>query len=137
MTRVADELRARAAAGDDFVILQKEAYAAAGATGVPPNPSLGQLRSASLPPAHVSAFDLKAGEVSHVLKDSTGLYIYKLDAKSIEPLDAATDEIQKTLQNQHREEAIQAVQRPITTEMNQTYFGPTEVHGIPEGPKSK
>jgi hypothetical protein len=137
MTRVAGELRAKAAAGDDFVTLQKEAYLAAGATDVPPNPSLGQMRSASLPPAHASAFDLKPGEISQVLSDSTGHYIYKLDAKGIEPLPQVKDEIHKTLQKQHREEAIQAVQRPIATEFNQAYFGPTEKDGRPESPKSK
>jgi hypothetical protein len=134
---VADGLRARAAAGENFFKLQKEAYAAAGSTDVPPNPSLGQLPSASLPSAHTSAFDLKPGEVSRVLSDSTGHYIYKLDAKEVEPLQAVTSEIRKTLQNQRREQAIQAVQRPITTEMNQVYFGPTEKPSNPEGPKSK
>jgi ATP-dependent Clp protease ATP-binding subunit ClpA len=131
MTRVAEELRATAAAGGNFVQLQKEAYTAAGTTDVLPNPSLGQLRSASLPPAHAPAFDLKPGEVSQVLSDSTGHYIYKLDAKGTEPLERVKDEIHKRLQNQRKEEAIQAVQRPITTEFNQAYFGPLEKHNRP------
>jgi ATP-dependent Clp protease ATP-binding subunit ClpA len=137
MTRVAEELRARAAAGEDFVKLQKEAYAAAGATDVPPNPNLGQLRSGRLPPAHASAFDLKLGQVSQVLSDSTGHYIYKLNAKGIEPLKEVTDEIHKTVQHQHQEEAIKAVQRPITTEINEAYFGPNQKPSGPEGPRSK
>ena len=137
MTRVAEELRARAAAGDDFVRLQKEAYAEAGATDVPPNPSLGQLRSSSLPPAHACAFDLKPGEVSQVLSDSTGHYVYKLDAKGIAPFEEVKGEIDKTLEHQHREEAVQAVQRPITTELNKAYFGPAENQSATEEPKSK
>jgi hypothetical protein len=52
-------------------------------------------------------------------------------------LDQVKDEIHKILQLQHREEMIQAVQQPITTEMNQAYFGPSEKHGVPENPKSK
>jgi hypothetical protein len=137
MTQVAEQLRARAAAGEDFVKLQKDAYAAAGATDVPPNPSLGQLRFGSLQPAHASAFDLKPGQVSQVLSDSTGHYIYKLDDKGIEPLDELKDEIHKTLQNQHREETIQAIQHPIITEINQAYFGTTEKNGVSQGPKPK
>lgn len=133
MTRVAEELRSRAAAGEDFFKLQKDAYAAAGATDAPPNPNLGQLRSSSLPPAYASVFNLKPGEVSAVLSDGTGHYIYKLDAKGMAPLQSVTDEIGKTLQNQHRDEAIQAVQRPITTELNSDYFGPAETRS----PKSK
>ena len=80
---------------------------------------------------------MKAGEVSQVLSDSTGHYIYKLDAKGIEPLEGVKEEIRKTLQNQYREQTIQAVQRPITTELNQAYFGPTEKRSRPEVPKSK
>jgi hypothetical protein len=137
MTRVAEQLRARATAGESFAKLQKDGYTAAGATDVPPNPSLGQLRPGGLPPGHASAFDLNPGEVSPVLSDSTGHYIYKLDNKGIEPLEALKDEIRKTLQNQHREETIQAVQHLITTEVNPAYFGTTEKSGVSEGPKSK
>lgn len=137
MTRVAEQLRARAAAGEDFIKLQKDAYTAAVATDVPPNPSLGHLRSGSLPPGHASAFDLKPGEVSQMLTDSTGHYIYKLDDKGIEPLGELKDEIRKTLQSQHREETIQAIQHPINTEINQAYFGTTDKDGLSRGPKSK
>lgn len=137
MARLADQLRAKALAGADLPALQKEAYAAAGATDVPPNASLGRVYPGGLPPAHASVFDLKPGEVSPVISDSTGHYIYKVDAKQNEPLDAAKDEIHKTLQNQRREESIQAVQRPITTELNPAYFGPTEKQGGSDGPKSK
>jgi hypothetical protein len=126
MNRVAEELRTKAAAGEDFMTLQKEAYAAAGATDVPPNPSLGQLQSSSLPSNHVSAFELKPGEVSQVLSDATGHYIYKLDAKRTEPLEEVTNEIRKVLQNQHREQVIQAVKQPISTQINEAYFGPIE-----------
>jgi hypothetical protein len=137
MTRVAEELRARAVAGDDFMTLQKEAYVAAGATDVPPNPSLGQMRPASLPPLHASAFNLKPGEVSQVLSDSTGHYVYKLDAKQIGPLSEVSNEIHRTLENQRREEAIQAVQRPVTTKFNPAYFGPADKNSGPDDPKSK
>lgn len=137
MTRVAQALRARAVAGEDFTLLQKEGYAAAGATDVPPNPSLGQMRPASLPPLHASAFNLNPGEVSQVINDSTGHYIYKLDAKRIEPLNEVKDEIHKMLENQRREEAVQAVQRPVTTELNPAYFGPPDKDDGADNPKAK
>jgi hypothetical protein len=35
------------------------------------------------------------------------------------------------------EESIQAVQKPISTEINQAYFGPAEKNDVPEAPKSK
>jgi hypothetical protein len=106
-------------------------------TDVPPNPSLGQLRHSSLPSGHTSVFDLKPGEVSQVLSDSTGHYIYKLDAKVDEPFEAVKDEIHKTLENQRRDEAIQSIQRAINPEFNQSYFGPMEKRADTADSKSK
>jgi hypothetical protein len=137
MTRVADELHARAVAGDSFMSLQKEAYASAAMTDVPPNPSLGQLRLSGLPSGHTSAFDMKPGEVSQVISDSTGHYIYKLDAKENEPFAAVKDEIHKTLEYQRRDEAIQSIQKGINAEFNQSYFGPMEKHTDARDSKSK
>jgi PPIC-type PPIASE domain len=137
MIRLAEELHARAVAGDAFMSLQKEAYASAGMTDVPPNPSLGQLRASGLPPGHASVFDLKPGEVSPVLSDSTGHYIYKVDSKENESFEAVKDEIHKMLENQRRDEAIQAIQRPVTTEFNPAYFGQMEKHADTTDSKSK
>jgi parvulin-like peptidyl-prolyl isomerase len=137
MTQLADELRAKAAAGADFMTLQKQAYAAAGSSEVPPNPSVGRVQRASLPLAHASVFDLKPGEVSQVFSDSTGHYIYKVDSKNTKPLDAVKEDIRKTLTNQHSQEAIQAVQQPVTTEFNPAYFGPATKRGDAEDSKSK
>jgi hypothetical protein len=137
MTRLAQELRAKAAAGGNFPTLQKDAYLAAGATEVPPNSSLGDLRLAGLPPHQASVFELKPGEVSQVLSDSSGHYIYKLDAKRVEPLNEASDGIRKTLEKQRREDAIQSVQRPVTAVFNPDYFGPTDKDKGSEETKSK
>lgn len=122
MSRVAGQLRTKAIAGEAFMQLQKEAYAAAEATEVPPNPSLGRVPSSSLPSSHASVFQLRPGEVSQVFSDLTGHYIYKLDTKGIESPEEARDEIHNILQNQHREEVIQAVKQPISTQINEAYF---------------
>lgn len=138
MIRIAEQLRARAVTGEDFLKLQKEAYAAANFTDVPPNPSLGQVHPGSLPPGHAAAFDLRPGEVSQILSDSSGHYIYKCHARKVETLDEAKRQIQKRLQNQHREKAIQAVQGPVTAEFNPAYFGSTEKHtAAPSSTKSE
>jgi parvulin-like peptidyl-prolyl isomerase len=138
MTHEAEELRAKAlAGGSSFLTLQKEAYAAAGHDEVPPNPSLGEVRSSDLPPAYSSVFDLKAGEVSQVFTDSNGHYIYKVVARKTESLEEATSAIRKILQHQREEAAIQAIQEPISTEVNTDYFGPSEKPGEGGTKKSK
>lgn len=138
MTRVSEKLRARAIAGESFSTLQKEAYAAAGMTDVPPNSSLGRVQLADLPPGHSSVRDLKTGEISEVLNDATGHYIYKLDGKETDVLDRTKkDEIRAVLKQQNKQKAIQAIQEPIRTELNPAYFGARENSGGAADSKSK
>jgi PPIC-type PPIASE domain len=124
MTKEAELLRTRAAAGEDFSKLQKQAYDAAGVSGNnSPNPDMGKMRRRGLPPAHASVFDLNPGQVSQVISDATGHYIYKLDWKGIEPLDAVRNEISNALRGQRQRKMVQDLQQPFTTEVNQEYFG--------------
>lgn len=123
MAKEADELHARAVAGEDFVKLQKEAYVAAGVTSPPLSPKLNNWRRGSLPKAHLAVFDLKVGEISPVISDATGHYIYKLDSKEMESLEEATAEIHNMLEKQRMQDMMKKVQESATTEMNQDYFG--------------
>jgi PPIC-type PPIASE domain len=124
----ADSLRARAAAGEDFATLQKAAYEFAGLSTPPPATSLSMIRRTTLPAGHASVFDLKAGEVSPVISDDGGFYIYKALSKQDEPPNEAEKEIRKTLVSQRIHATMQKVQDSITTEMNQAYFGPPSKH---------
>ena len=123
MTQVAEKLRTRATAGEDFFTLQKDSYAAADMSDVPPNPSLGQLRRNGLPPGHDDAFNLQPGKVSQVITDSTGHYIYKLDSKQVEPFEKAKEQIERSLKRERKEKAVQAIEQRTTTILNPDYFG--------------
>jgi hypothetical protein len=123
MTKEADELRAGAVAGEDFNKLQDEAFAGAGIKTSASARSLDKMRRASLPPAHVTAFDLKPGEVSQVITDASGHYIYKLDSKELLPLDAVKVEIKNKLQSENTQDAMKKIQDSFTTDMNDAYFG--------------
>lgn len=134
MTKLAGALRARAANGEDFVSLQKEAFQSAGLKSNPPNASMGKVRRTDLPPGHEAVFDLRSSGVSQVLSDSGGHYIYKLDSKSLETLDDARDEIHNLLQTQRMKEVMDKIQAPYSTEINEAYFGPTTGPGVPGAP---
>lgn len=136
MLRVAEQLRGKAAAGEDFMALQKQAYEAAGLADVPPNPSLGNVKSVNLPQNHASVLRMKPGEVSQVLTDSTGHYVYKLDSKEVQTIEQAKSEIHKILQNQRKEQMMQELRGPYTTEWNPSYFGTRETSES-KVPKSK
>jgi hypothetical protein len=129
MTRVAESLRARATSGESFLTLQKDAYMAAGKTDVPPNPSLGQVKADSLPANHVSVLAMKPGEISKVLSDASGHYIYKLDTREVQPFEKVKGDIHRILQSQRREQLMQQLRLPITTQLNSEYFGPNENPG--------
>lgn len=124
MTKLADSLRERAVAGEDFAKLQKEAFEAAGMKIESPTVSLPKIRRTGLPPAHASVFGLKAGEVSPVINDTGGHYIYKVNSNDQLPLDQAKQEIQSTLQNQRTRDMMDKINNSFKVETNEAYFGP-------------
>lgn len=92
----ADAIRARAAAGQDFEMLQKEAYESAGAEGQP-STHLGKVSANDLPAAHRTILGLKEGELSEPISDPGGYYIYKVGRKSLKPVDQVRPEIKAIL----------------------------------------
>ncbi len=124
LTKLAENLRARAAAGEDFAKLQKEAFEAAGMKMDSPTVTMPKVRRTGLPPAHAAVFDLKAGEVSAVITDNGGHYIYKVESKEVLPLDQVKDEIRNTLKNQKMKDTMEAYTNSYHAETNEAYFGP-------------
>jgi parvulin-like peptidyl-prolyl cis-trans isomerase-like protein len=124
MSKLAESLRARAAAGEDIAKLQKEAFDAAGMKIESPSVNLPKVRRTGIPPAHAAALELKPGEVSQVINDSGGHYVYKMNSKDMITLDQAKDEIHNTLQNQRTRELMDKVNSSFKVETNETYFGP-------------
>jgi hypothetical protein len=134
MDKLAEELRTRAAAGEDFAKLQKEAFDAAGMKITSPTVTLPKLRRTGLPAAHSAVFDLKVGEVSQVINDAGGHYIYKLDAKDQLGLDQVKEEIHSKLQNDRTRELLEKINGSYKVVSNEAYFGPG-AQGMMPGPR--
>ncbi|MFZ0135580.1 MAG: peptidylprolyl isomerase [Candidatus Sulfotelmatobacter sp.] len=131
LNKLADSLRAQAAAGEDFAKLQKEAFEAAGTKVANPTVNLPKVRRTGLPPAHASVFDLKVGEVSAVISDNGGHYIYKVVSKEILPLDPQIEnEIHNRLKSERLKEMMEKYTNSFQAVQNEAYFGPAG----PEGP---
>jgi len=124
MSKLAESLRSRAAAGEDFAKLQKEAFDAAGMKVDSPTVTLPKVRRTGLPPAHAAVFELKPGEVSPVINDANGHYTYKVTAKEQLPLDQVKDEIRNVLTNLHSRDMLDKVNSSYKVETNEAYFGP-------------
>ncbi|MGB9205911.1 MAG: peptidylprolyl isomerase [Terriglobales bacterium] len=134
MTKVADDLRARAVKGEDPDKLQKEAYAAAGLMGNAPSTKMEKVRGATLPLNHRAVMDLKPGEVSEVISDPNGPhYIYKLVSKETLALDAVKPEIRNLISSQRYRDSLQGFQSDI--DLNDAYFGPSRNPATPPAAK--
>jgi hypothetical protein len=135
MDKLADDLRTRAAAGEDFAKLQKEAFTAAGMKIDSPTVTLPKLRRTGLPAAHAAIFDLKVGEVSQVINDAGGHYIYKMEAKDQLPFDQVKEEIHSKLQNDRTREMMEKINGSYKVETNEAYFGAGGPAMMPGGPR--
>jgi hypothetical protein len=125
MTKLAEYLHGKAVGGEDFTKLQKEAYDAAGMKIDSPNVKMPNVRRTGLPPAHAAVLDLKAGEVSQVISDAGGHYIYKMVSKTEIPLDQVKTEIHNKLQNDHMRERMDKLNNSFKSDTNEAYFGPS------------
>jgi hypothetical protein len=135
MTKLAESLRARAAAGEDFAKLQKEAFEAAGMKIESPTVNLPNVRRTGLPPGHAAVFELKSGDVSQVISDSNGHYVYKVSSVDHMTLDQANNEIHSKLQNDRTREMMDKVNNSFKVETNDMYFGPGGVGGAAPPPR--
>jgi hypothetical protein len=139
LTKLAESLQQRAAAGEDFTKLQKEAFEASGMKMDSPTVNLPKVRRTGLPPAHVAVFDLKVGEVSAVITDNGGHYVYKVVSKETLPLDdQLKTEIHNSLKSQRMKDMMDKYTNSYKAESNEAYFGPPgpagPMGGRPGGP---
>ena len=130
LNKLADSLRERAAAGEDFAKLQKEAFEAAGNKVGNPTVNLPKVRRTGLPPAHAAVFDLKVGEVSAVIADNGGHYVYKVVSEEVLPLDQVKEEIHNKLKSERLKEMLDKYSNSFQAIPNEAYFGPA----APAGP---
>jgi hypothetical protein len=133
LDKLADSSRERAVKGEDFTQLQKEAYEVAGMKIDAPTVNLPKVRRTGLPPAHAAVFGLKVGEVSQVISDNGGHYIYKVVSKEELPLDQVSQEIRNALKNQRMKDLMEKYTSSYHVETNEAYFGPPG----PQGPMGR
>jgi hypothetical protein len=126
MAKVADDLHARAAAGEDFDKLQKEAYGAAGAKATVPPTLNPKARRTNLPTAQSSVFDMKPGELSPVINDPQGYVFYRMQSKTTLALPEVREEIKTTLRNARLQSVRSKMENAVSADLNKDYFGETQ-----------
>jgi len=122
MKKEAVALHARLEKGEDPDKLEKAAFTAAGLPGNPPPTKMEHVRKNGLPASQQSVMSLKPDEISEVISDPSGNYIYKMVGKTTLSVDSVKTEIKNQLSSQHYREAMQHFQG--NTDFNDAYFGP-------------
>ena len=118
----AEELRARAVAGEDYEQLQQVAYQDLGIKSVLPPTKLNMVRRTSLPPDEAGVFDLKPGEVTQVLNSRGTVAILKLESKHSLPIEAVKDEIRSVLQRVRIQQQLANATKGVKAEFNLKYL---------------
>ena len=135
--QVANDIRERAAKGEDPAALAKEAYATLGITSAPASTDAFSYRKGTLPAQDELEFLAGgSGSVSKVQVEATGYLIYKLDSKNPRPFDQVKVQISSTLSRQILEEKTNAVMSGVQSELNDQYFGPPPAAQPPVAPNS-
>jgi hypothetical protein len=126
MAALAQKLQGRAAAGEDFQKLQKEAFEAAGVpSSGSPNVMMGKIAVTRLPVTQQTVFEMQPGQVSEVMADASGYYIYKMVSKEFIPLSQASREIRKSIASQRIQDSVNSLTKSLKDDLNPMYFGPT------------
>lgn len=123
MKAEAEKIHAAAAAGGDFQQLQQQAFEAAHLQSSSQNVSLGKLPIGRLPLDHQKVFELEPEQVSELISDSTGYYVYKVVSKEMTPLSQAKPEIRNLMQTQRMQASTDALLKNMSSEVNTEYFG--------------
>jgi hypothetical protein len=129
MTKEAKVLRERLVKGEDPDVLEKAAFTTAGILGTPPPTKMENVRRPGLQADQQPVMDLKPGQVSEVISDASGNFIYKMVSKETLPVDKVKTEIHNQLSAQHYRELMQKYQG--TPELNDAYFGPARAPMMP------
>jgi hypothetical protein len=137
-----EELRARAAAGEEFDQLQQEAYKELGIKTELPSTKLNMARRMNLPMEERGVFDLEPGQVTPVMELPRAFVVMKLVSKERIPLESAKAQIVSTLQQERMKEETRKSTESGKAEFNLKYFElpaapdlypPPEVTGLPAG----
>jgi hypothetical protein len=121
--QLARNLRERAAQGEDFDDLEKEAYTALGLAIAPPGTRMGKQRRENFVPEEAEEiFALKSGEASKLEIENSSYVVYKVESKRTLPVDQVKDDIGKLLNKQNLNNAVKSITGSLHPELNPKYF---------------
>jgi hypothetical protein len=131
MRALADDLRQRAAVGTEFSELQLEANKKADIKEPPESRIV--LPASALSLSQQAVLQLKQGELSQVIQDASGFFIYKLESSKTLPFDAEEDQIHDTLAELKLKQQVDKQLSASKPVLSPQYF---QQSAAPSGPRS-
>jgi hypothetical protein len=122
MKTLVEKIHARAVAGEDFQLLEKEVLATSNLRESDET-NLGKLTREQLRRSHREVFDLKLGKVSALLEEPEGYYIYKIASRSVPPLESVKNQVKATIQKTRMDAWKKDITEPAKVSLNEQYFG--------------
>ncbi len=120
----AEEIRERAAKGEDMNALQAEAYKSLGLAS-PPATDLGGKRKGTFPPGlEKDIFALKPAEITKVETDLSGFSFYKVRSREPVPLEFVKAEIIHEMYQKNMDATLKSVTSRVHSELNEQFFKP-------------
>ena len=121
MKQLAQQMYSRALAGEDFQKLQKEVFKAADIAS-DPNIKVEDLRRGDLSDVQNVIFDLKPNQISSLLTDQTGYFIYKLVSRTVPPFETVKPQVTVRMQNDKSAQGIRDIEKTAEAQVNAAYF---------------
>jgi hypothetical protein len=122
--KAADEIRERAANGEDLDKLQGEAFETLGLKK-PPATKMGPVRRGLYnEKEETTLFAMKPGDVSKVVEDASAFIIFKMEGRGTLTLEQSKGEIRNKLYLTKLEALRNAVSSSLRVEYDEQYFGP-------------
>jgi len=129
---LAADIDKRAKAGEDFSKLQTEVFDKLSVRSSPPPTDMGAQRRSSFSPDETAViFALQPKEVSDVISNPVGDFIYKVESKRTLTVDEARNDIQNNLQRERYNAELTAIFAPVSVKLNPDYFGANAAVSLP------
>ncbi|HSM88215.1 MAG TPA: peptidylprolyl isomerase [Candidatus Limnocylindrales bacterium] len=121
--RLADDLRQRAANGEEMGALQVEAYKVLKVDSMPPPVEVNTTRKGVFYPGVEQEIKaLKPGQVTKVEVEPTGFNIYKLRSRNAVPLEMARAEIVREISQKKIEAEMKSLTGHVHSDFNEQFF---------------
>jgi hypothetical protein len=119
---MAEDVRKRALAGEDFDSLQKDVFVNLGIKAVPPATKVTVTKLTKLPAAEKPVLGLETGRVGDVVETAVAFVVLKMESRSVIPLESAKADVVDAVQHERMQAQIREITENGKTQFNLSYL---------------